>query len=431
MDSITHKITKDKKSIWRHIAILTGGTLFSRILVTVASPILSRLYTPADFGMLSIFTSILGFMITISALNYETAIPLPEEDNAAFNLAGLAFGILLIVSMMTVVFLFFYGQQVGTFFNEVNLGLYVWLIPISLIAAGTFVILNNCAIRFKAFTSLAKRQLSQTVFQIITQVGFPFFLSGPLGLLVGDAVGRSCGSAMLIREMVPHVQSQKHKISISNMILVGKRYHVFPTLGLISVVLHSGFTFLPPLFIAKYYGLREAGLFSLVSLCFAAALSIVGLSMAQVYMGHASRYALDSPTKMKTLFFKISNAAFIGGLIPFGLVLVFGPLLFEIVFGDAWIEAGVYSQLMALPALILFIVGPVYPTLRILKRQDLQMWADLFGIIVMVVGMAYVHSTGLSSRWIVVIYGVSIVVTYGLFYIFSLRIIEKKCKDRR
>ncbi len=415
--------------IWRHFAILTGGTLVSRVLLTAVTPILTRLYAPADFGILSIFISLLTFMIIVSSLNYEAAIPLPEDDNAGFNLMGLSFLFLVCISVGSVIVVFFFGRQLTVFFNAPALNPYLWLLPVSLIAGGIFTILNNWVLRIKAFVSLAKRRISQSVAQVITQVSFPLFFNGPIGLLVGDAVGRSVGSTILIRETISYARKQKLQFSIILMIKAAKQYRIFPTFGLTTVVLHSGFGILPPLLISRLYGLHDAGLFLLVSSVFAAGLSLIGLSMAQVYMAHASKLAHKSPLEMKALFLKLSRTALITGAIPCCLILLSGPFLFGAVFGIKWLEAGVYSQILALPYFVMFVVGPVHPTLRIFSRQDLQLRADLLGIVLLVLGMTSFCYIGLSARWAVLVYGFAIIVTYSLLYLYAFKVIKEKCSN--
>lgn len=417
-----------ENGIWRHFAILTGGTLVSRVLITAVTPILTRLYIPADFGVLSIFTSLLTFMIIVSSLNYDAAIPLPEDDNAGFNLVGLSFLFLVGISVGSVVLIFFFGLQLVVFFNAPDLEPYLWLLPVSLMAGGLFTILNHWALRLKAFVSLAKRRISQSVAQVVTQFSCPFFINGPAGLLLGDAVGRSVGSIMLIYEMIAYARKQKLQLSIMLMIKAAKKYKTFPTFGLAAVVLHSGFGILPPLLISTLYGLPEAGFFLLVSSVFSAALSVIGLSMAQVYIAHASKLADKSPLEMKALFFKLTRITLITGVIPCGLILFGGPFLFSAVFGIKWLEAGVYSQILALPYFVIFVVGPVYPTLKLLSRQDLQLRADLLGIVILVLGVASLHYIGLSARWAVLAHGFAILVTYSLLYLFAYKVVEENCR---
>ncbi|HOX23097.1 MAG TPA: hypothetical protein PLL10_06490, partial [Elusimicrobiales bacterium] len=79
-----------KESFARGVAVLAGGTAIGQGLVLALSPVVSRLYTPDDFGTLAVYASFLGIATVIVSLRYEIAIPLPEDDKVAANLLGLS-----------------------------------------------------------------------------------------------------------------------------------------------------------------------------------------------------------------------------------------------------------------------------------------------------------------------------------------------------
>jgi O-antigen/teichoic acid export membrane protein len=47
-------------------------------ITVLVSPILTRLYTPEDFGVFGVYASILGIVTVVASLRYEYALPLPE-----------------------------------------------------------------------------------------------------------------------------------------------------------------------------------------------------------------------------------------------------------------------------------------------------------------------------------------------------------------
>jgi O-antigen/teichoic acid export membrane protein len=57
-----------KSSFARNVAVLVGGTAVGQAIVVLASPILTRLYTPEDFGVLAVYASLLGILSTVAAL---------------------------------------------------------------------------------------------------------------------------------------------------------------------------------------------------------------------------------------------------------------------------------------------------------------------------------------------------------------------------
>src|SRR5512142_456745 len=74
----------------RNVALLAGGTAFGQVITVAAAPLLTRLYSPGDFGVLAVFGSIVSVLAVVASLNYHLAIPLPDEDSAAARLLVLS-----------------------------------------------------------------------------------------------------------------------------------------------------------------------------------------------------------------------------------------------------------------------------------------------------------------------------------------------------
>ncbi|MDT2264523.1 hypothetical protein P7H12_14360 [Paenibacillus larvae] len=58
----------------KQVSVLAGGTAFSQLLLVAASPVLTRLYTPEQFGVLSVYVALLSIFTVIGSL-YEHGHP--------------------------------------------------------------------------------------------------------------------------------------------------------------------------------------------------------------------------------------------------------------------------------------------------------------------------------------------------------------------
>ena len=87
-----------KGRLRRAVAVSVTGTAFGQIIVLAASPLLTRLYTPEDFGILGVFSALLGILGIAVCLRYELAIPLAEDDCDVVNLLALSLIVTLLVS---------------------------------------------------------------------------------------------------------------------------------------------------------------------------------------------------------------------------------------------------------------------------------------------------------------------------------------------
>ena len=225
----------------RHVLILTGGTVIARALVVLASPLLTRIYLPADFGVLSVFFSLVTATVTISSLNYEAAIPLPKDNEFGLNVMGVSFAVLFLNTLLCAAVVIFLARPLTQLIRTPQLEPYLWLLPLSLLGGGTFQVLNSWSVRVQDFRSLAKRRVIQAAGQVVTQLAVPLFLRGPFGLLLGDSVGRAGGCLALAIDARKYAKQQDLHMSAKKFAEAAVRYKRFPFFGTASVLVHSSF----------------------------------------------------------------------------------------------------------------------------------------------------------------------------------------------
>ena len=77
---------KPKSEFTRNVLTLMTGTTIAQAIPIAISPILTRLYTPKDFGVLALFVAITSIFGSIANGRYELAIMLPKKDEDAINI---------------------------------------------------------------------------------------------------------------------------------------------------------------------------------------------------------------------------------------------------------------------------------------------------------------------------------------------------------
>ena len=117
------------KPFFRNVTVLAGGTAFAQILTILASPLISRLYSPDELGMFAVYVSIYSVIVSVASWRYEVAIPLPEADKIAANLLILCTGILISSSVITGIVLWLFGEFIVSVLNAESLEPYLWLLP--------------------------------------------------------------------------------------------------------------------------------------------------------------------------------------------------------------------------------------------------------------------------------------------------------------
>ena len=131
-----------RNSFVRNSSLLVGGTLTAQILLVAASPILTRLYSPSDFGLLGVYTSMLAITLLLSSLRFDIAIPLPEEDVEAANLVALSLIIVVLVSLIILVFILVFRNIIAQILGLPLLTGYLFLLPLGTLIGGAYNVLS-------------------------------------------------------------------------------------------------------------------------------------------------------------------------------------------------------------------------------------------------------------------------------------------------
>jgi len=328
----------------RSVVTLASGTAIGQLLLFLAVPVLTRLYTPADYGALAVYSSTLTVLVVLASLRYEAAIPLPEDEEVAVSLLALTFVLLGAMALLVSLLVWLAGDAYLVAMNVPVLRPYRWLIPVGFIGAGTYQAVSYWAIRRREFGRMARTKLSQGVGQVVAQVGFGVAGAGAAGLLIGDVVGRVAGGgglALLALRERPHA-----RVTLASLLAVAGRYRRFPLLITWSGLLNVGGLQLPSILFSAGFGAAAAGLYALTFKMLVLPTMLVGQAVGQVFLSRAAASA-GEPERLGQLTERTALTLFACGLPVFGAVALGGPQLFAAVLGRGWEPAGHHAQLLA------------------------------------------------------------------------------------
>jgi O-antigen/teichoic acid export membrane protein len=348
----------------------------------------------------------------VASLRYEVAILLPDEEKDASALVVLALGICLGMALLTASVVWLWGVELTSVIGALVLRPYLWLLPVGVGAVGAYQALSYWALRIGAFSTVARTKVSQGLVSVAFQLGIGLLFSGPLGLLVGDLMGRTSGIMLLIMKtrhaLVP--------MSIRDIVQVTARYRRFPLMSSFSAVMNSAALRIPPLMLSATYGTRYAGCFLLTQRVVGAPLALIGQAVAQVYTATAAQLLRQKPHMLRGLFLKTGLWIFSLGSFPIGVMAWAGPWVFPPLFGREWKDAGQMARLLAPMHMAGFVAVPLSQTLNVIERQDIQLLWDVTRFIMVACVMLGGRMWNLSVWWVVGLYGISM----GLMYAWLL-----------
>ena len=379
----------------RGIGLLAGGAALGQAIVVVASPILTRLFGPADFGLLGVYISLLGIFSVVANLRYQLAIPLPEQEEEAANLLGLSLCIVLFMSFIVVLVVWLFKHQIISWIKVPALRPYLWLLPLGVAMVGTYQAFNLWAVRKQAFSRIAQTKINQGFSSVLIQIGLGILKFGPIGLLVGNIAGQAAGTTTLAALAWRSDRAALKAISPKLMSRMAIRFRKFPLFSSWSGVFNNLSFQIPILMLSSYFGPEITGFYSLSFRVVGFPAQIIGQATAQVFFPTAveanRKGSLATTTK---LFFERLVQVSVSGFLIVGFS---APALFSVVFGRQWREAGAYAQWLSPWLFLVFVCSPLTALPVVMERQGRE---ALFNFVLLIsrVGALVIGGTLGSPR---------------------------------
>lgn len=383
-----------KSGFAKNVAIIAGGTVFAQALSSLLSPLITRIYSPEEFGILTLFIAITTIMAFLASFSYELAIPIAENDEKAVNVLFLCMVILFSTALIIFAVLFFSGDFLFHFFNAASLSEYKYLIPLCFLTSGFYALFSQWAYRKKDFKILAKSKYIQSITGNFIKIGLGLLSFGPAGLLLGQIFMAGAGTTSMVRTFI---SSQKYffkSVNKKDVLMMAKRYMNFPVFTAPTKLLLSLSSQLPVVFISLLYTPATVGLYGLAKSVTFLPMTLIGKSVEDVFYGEAAGIGRKNPDKIKKLYNKLLKKIIILAAIPAIIFIIFGPVLFSVVFGERWYEAGIYSRLLSIYVFSYFISHPVSALFYIFEQQKKALMlniANLFFVFI-VFGAAKIFS---------------------------------------
>lgn len=355
----------------RDVATLTMGTVVAQGITIAVTPLLTRLYTPSDFGVLAVFLAVVSVGATLVTLRYETSILVPKEKAESANLVLLSLALGLGLSVV----LAFFGALLPIKLQEkIGLGdLGDWL-PIAFLASASVSILAvmQCWMNYqKKYRQMALLRVGQSagVAGLAVFFGFLHVSSGLLIAQICASVSMCLAAVWLGRSAAQLWERQQLRQTASNHKSTPK--YLLPT-SLLDVVTLQ----LPVVLISAWFGADEAGQFSMAWRFLMVPMALIGGAMGQVFMQRFSS-AIENPALAKNIIKQSWLILFAIGIIPFFTILTGGDYIFKIILGEKWIGSGEVAMTLSPMILAFFISSPTSGAYVILGLQRLSL---MFGI---------------------------------------------------
>ncbi|RMH51829.1 MAG: polysaccharide biosynthesis protein [Bacteroidetes bacterium] len=358
------------------LTLLSGSTAVMG-LAYVAQPILRRIYTPAAFGLMDVFVSIVGVLMTCASLRYEDALMQPEEEDDAASLWWLALVLMTGFTLLTALAAL-WNEPLAALLGEPALAPWLLLVAPALFAVRLSKLAELWLTRALRFRTITAAQMAQTLTMLLVRIGagLPPLRAGTGGLVGGYLAGYLIAGGVLLRQVW---RTSRPVLSTAfrpaRMVALARRFRRYPLFSMPATLLSAVLMRLPFFLLLYYFDETVVGLLGLAFVALATPLGLVGNAVAQVFFVKAAEARRDGT--LGRLSAAVHQRLVALGMFPTLALLVAGPELFAFVFGEAWRTGGVYVQYVGPWLYLAAVAAPLTRLFDVLERQRADLLLSL------------------------------------------------------
>lgn len=354
-------------SFIKNVLIVMSGTVLAQAIGFALTPLISRLFTPADFGIFGSFNAVAGVIAAAITLEYSQAILLPKEKSDALDLFFISCISTIIMTLLCALACFIAPSSLMGIIKAPG----VWVLALlvfTIMVAGFNVSLQSWCIRVKAFKQTSSSQVIRSLSSNSMQVGFGFFKAGPVGLIVSSVLSDLFASINLLYVFLSDFKTSAHNISWHRIKMLAKEYRDFPVYAASSNIINSLSMGLPVLLLTNYFGIVVAGAYAFGERILSAPMGLILKALRQVLFQKAAETDHHGGSLLG-LYIKITTGLFALAILPSLILFIWAPPIFAFIFGHDWLIAGQFASSLIIWLAFMFCNLPSVLFARILRLQ--------------------------------------------------------------
>jgi O-antigen/teichoic acid export membrane protein len=350
---------KFKKSNYlRYFLSLLTGTALAQVITFAISPILTRIYTPEEFGIYGVYLAICSLLLVFTTGRYEFALSSTKGSHETLSLLNVIILISIVFSLLVLVLLI-----LTIFFNKTFE--MIWLaVPFTILLMGVNQGLNYTHNKFKNFNTISLSKVVYSIGNSVASIGSGLLNIGIFGLVIANifalllSVLNQFKKVHTIAKPLKFKSREKRKntYSVTNIL---KKYRHYPLYNVPSAFFEMLAMHAPTFIFMYFFSEAIVGYFNLTLRVINVPITIIIVSLSQVLLSKISDLFLNDRKGIKTTLLRISLILFLIGLLPTILLLLFGEDIFRLFFGNEWTTAGLMASILSLSFFAKFIVSPL------------------------------------------------------------------------
>jgi O-antigen/teichoic acid export membrane protein len=362
-----------KTNFLKNALHLLSSSVVSQLILLIATPILTRMYLPQDFGELALFVSINTFLAALFTLKYDLSIMLPKSRLKAktltiLTLSSSSFFSFFLFLLLVILYIFGY------------LKIEFILLPFVIIIVTLVTIMQQWSARKNNYKIFSYSQVVNAVCNILISLLYQeYFYSGLNGLIIGFAFGYFMSVLfLLVRNRDEFsIRLKRKKILFNSILRLAKNFNRFPRIILPTQLILLSATTFQPILLSFVFSVHEIGLYSLASRLLMVPTILLSSSVGEFFKVKL----VDNINQNKAILpfiFTLMKYLVLASLCIFGVLYIGSEFLFDLFFGHNYRESGVIASYLCFGIFAYFITQPYYYLFIAISEEKLGFYMQIF-----------------------------------------------------
>jgi O-antigen/teichoic acid export membrane protein len=380
---------------------LASANAVAQLVAVGSLPIMTRIFSPADFAILAIFTAYQGFAVAVATGRVEWLVPTAHNRGQAVALIGLGMvicaGVCLIILAACGFFLVQIADYVGLDTSYSNV---LFLLPLGVLGGGIQLIFQAWHTRKGDLSIVSFSKVSQSVITLVTSIAGGLVGFGAVGLISSYVMGVYAAAGMLLLNE-RFLLGNLAKLRVNKIFAVFRKTYTQIGMLLAIAIVNTLVSISTTILISLYYAPEVVGWYSLAFRLGAAPATLFTMALAYSYWARGAELVKTDPAELRRFYLNSIVRLSVPGVLM-SLVFIAGPLYVDVIFGGAeWDGAG---ALLAASTPFLFALIVLSPSthLVIYGKQSWQLACDSFTLVAMWIVFGLAASQG-AEAWVAVL----------------------------
>ncbi|MDI1323213.1 MAG: oligosaccharide flippase family protein [Algoriphagus sp.] len=364
----------------KNVLTLASSSTLAQLISVLTAPILYRIYAKEDYGTLGLYMAMTGVIGVFSTMQYSQTILIEKGEDHAKSLMWLNRIINIFVAATVFLAILLFGDHIGHLFGNKKIEPWLYFVPMTIFFAGQSEIFSIWANRKKKYKILAINGLISAALVPVVSISIGLYKPGPLGLFMGLFTSQIVPAIMLSALLMRQDNLGLKYLNFELIKIKLVEYSKFPIYNLPSEFINRLTNQLPVFMLSGFVGPAAVGLYNLAVRMLGLPIQLIGGAIGTVFKQRATE-DFNRDRNFKTIYLKTLKSLGWASVPMIIIILLFGPKLFEFVFGNEWRISGVIAQILIVFFVMKLIVSPLSYGWVIVNKLNVSFYVHIYMLI--------------------------------------------------